>query len=220
MFVGFFDNSRTTTGVRVKKFLKIGLTGGIGSGKSTVLKLLAKKGVPVLQTDFIGHELLKKKSIKKKLIQRFGREILGPGGGINRQKLAKAVFSDALSQRWLNELLHPVIRKTVSRWIIRQQKGSCSLAVVEVPLLFERGYNRSFDGVLSVSAPRAVRRKRLLNRGWDLREIQRREKSQWTPGQKDKKADWVIFNRRGLKALRYAVSRWLQKIENPVKDGR
>ena len=203
----------------MKRFLKIGLTGGIGSGKSSVLKILAERGVPALQTDSIGHELLKKPVIKNELVRRFGRTILGRDRQIDRKALAREVFPDPRRQRALNQLLHPVIRKVVSNWMARQQKKGFSFAVVEVPLLFERGYNRSFDGVLSVSTPRDLRRKRLLKRGWGLAEIRRRENFQWTQSQKDKKADWVIFNRDGLKALKYAVHQWLEKIENQAENG-
>lgn len=197
----------------MKKPLKIGLTGGIGSGKSSVLRLISEEGAPVLQTDLIGHELLKKNKTKKKLVKKFGGKIIGEDGEIDRKALAKEIFQDARNQKTLNELLHPAIRKTVAKWIARQAKIPCSFVVVEVPLLFERGYNQSFDRVLSVSAPREIRRKRLLNRGWDIEDIQRRENSQWSQLQKNKKADWVLFNRGSRKDLKNAVRRWMKKAE-------
>src|SRR6185295_506883 len=135
------------------KTFKVGLTGGIGSGKSTVLSLISKKKVPVLQTDLIGHELLSQRSIQKKLVHRFGKEIIGKKGDVDRQALGRKIFNNPSNQKWLNQFLHPKIRKYVSIWIRKQQKKSFPLVVVEVPLLFERGYYRRFDGVLSVSAP-------------------------------------------------------------------
>lgn len=197
----------------MKSPLKIGLTGGIGSGKSLVLRLIAQAGIPTLQTDSIGHELLKKKEIKRKLAKHFGRKVLDGDGEVDRKVLAKEVFQDTHRQRVLNELLHPAIRKTVSSWISRQKGKSCPFVVVEVPLLFERGYNRSFDKVLSVSASRRQRRARLLKRGWSREDIRRREASQWPQTQKNKKADWVIFNRSTRKDLKYDVRRWLEKVE-------
>ena len=201
------------------KPLTIGLTGGIGSGKSSVLKLLGKKGFPILQTDLLGHELLKNKKIKGILARKMGEAILSPDGEVDRKSLAREVFQDPRKQKTLNELLHPAIRKAVARWIGQQRGKSCPFLVVEVPLLFERGYNRRFDRVLSVSAPRAVRRDRLLRRGWNLEEIRRRELSQWTQAQKNLKSNWVIYNRGSRKDLKYAVDRWLEKAVKETAPG-
>ena len=196
----------------MKKTLKIGLTGGIGSGKSLVLKLLAKRGVPVLQTDIIGHQLLRKRSFARELTSKFGKSILNGKGQVDRPQLARIVFSDPRKRNTLNGLSHPLVRQEVARWIQSQEKKGRSMVVVEVPLLFERGYFRSFDRVLSVSAPRLVRQKRLLKRGWNSKEILRREKFQWSQNRKNKAADWVIFNQGTQKDLKYAVDQWLLKI--------
>jgi dephospho-CoA kinase len=187
------------------------LTGGIGSGKSLVLELLGKRGVPVLQTDIIGHQLLRKRSFARELARRFGKVILNGKGQVDRTRLARVVFSDPRKRKTLNELSHPLVRQEVARWIQSQEKKGRPMVVVEVPLLFERGYFRSFDRVLSVSASRLVRQKRLVKRGWNLQEIRRREKSQWSQNRKNKAADWVIFNQGTQKDLKYAVDQWLLK---------
>lgn len=196
----------------MKRTLKIGLTGGIGSGKSLVLKMLTQSGVPVLQTDILGHQLLKKKIFVRKLVRKFGKSIVDRQGRIDRSKLAQLVFSDPEKRTWLNNLSHPLIRQEVARWVKTQGKKGYPMVVVEVPLLFERGYFRFFDGVLSVSAPRLVRRKRLLKRGWNYKEILRREKTQWPQKRKNKAADWVIINQGTQKDLKYAVNQWLVKL--------
>ena len=193
----------------MKKFLKIGLTGGIGSGKSLVLKLIAAQGIPVLQADQVGHEVLRKGDIKKKLSRLFGGEILNSRGEVDRKELAKVVFRDRGKQKILNELVHPPIRKRVSQWFQKRKKERAPMGVVEVPLLFERGYNRKFDRTLSVSSPKKTRWRRLLKRGWNIEEIKRRESSQWPQSRKDKNADWVIFNQGSRKDLKYAVCRWM-----------
>jgi dephospho-CoA kinase len=197
----------------MKEMVTVGLTGGIGSGKTSVLKLLKGRGVSILQTDVIGHQLLREKKIIKVLTKKFGKTILGKNGFIHRGKLAAIVFKDPKNQKKLNELIHPEIRKRVAKWIRLKgkEKLKMPLAVVEVPLLFERGYYRAFDQTLCVSAPRALRQKRLLKRGWSLEEIRRREKLQWTQARKNKKADEVIFNQSGRKDLKYAVGQWLKK---------
>lgn len=195
----------------MKKPLKIGLTGGIGAGKSLVLKILEREGVPVLQTDSLGHRLLEEKKFSSSLFRIFGKSILDGEGKIDRQKLGEKVFQDPGGREKLNEIMHPEIRKRVAKWIEGQARRSLpfGLVVVEVPLLFERGFNRAFDGVLCVSAPLETRRKRLLKRGWDPVEIRKRERAQWSQTRKNKKADWIISNRRGTKELKAAVGRWL-----------
>jgi dephospho-CoA kinase len=198
-----------------KKPLKIGLTGGMGAGKSLVLSILKEKGVPVLQTDIIGHQLLREKMFSSVLLRRFGKDILGKNGKIDRKKMALAVFGDPHKQKALNELVHPVIRGRVSDWIRKQALHSppAPLVVVEVPLLFERGYYKRFDFNLSVSAPKALREKRLKKRGWNLSEIRRREGFQWSQTRKNKMADQVIFNLGSLKDLKYEVCRWYEKMK-------
>jgi dephospho-CoA kinase len=197
------------------KPLKIGLTGGLGAGKSLVLNLLQKKGIAVLQTDHLGHEILREKRFSKALTGQLGKGILDRRGIIDRKKLARVVFNRPSQRKKLNELLHPEIRKRVAQWIARQSLRSLpyAMVVVEVPLLFERGYNRFFDRVLSVSAPGVQRHQRLLKRGWDLSEIRLREKAQWSQTRKNSKADWIIFNQSGHNDLKYAVNRWLERFE-------
>ncbi len=196
--------------------LKIGLTGGIGSGKSAVLSLLRQKGALVLQTDEVARHLLERGDIRTKIARRFGKKVLNGEGGIDRPQLAAAAFSSRKNQKALNLILHPEVRKEVSAWIQRQKRGGNreKIAVVEVPLLFERGYYRFFDGILSVSAAGEIRKKRLLKKGWDLGEIKRRDRLQWTQARKNKMADWVIFNNGSKAALRRSVHQWLCKIES------
>jgi len=203
----------------MKAPLKIGLTGGMASGKSLVLRFLAQKGIPVLQTDQLGHQLLKDKKASAAIYRRFGKEVFGRGGRVDRKKLGLAVFRKAAKLRQLNALLHPVILNQVREWTRQQASRPLSrpLLVVEVPLLYESRFDHYFDGVLCVSAPRELRRKRLLRKGFSLSQIRLREKSQWTQSQKDKRADWVILNRKGIKELKYGVDRWLRQL---AKEGR
>lgn len=198
----------------MKRPFRIGLTGGIGSGKSLVLECLKRKGIPVLQTDHLGHQLLKESGVRKALAREFGKGILSLRGPIDRKKLARLVFQDPSKLKRLNAVLHPAIRKRVAEWVRHQARKPSppERVVVEVPLLFEGGYYRSFDGALCVSAPSALRHQRLIRRGWSRGEIHRREKTQWPQARKNRMADWVIFNRGTRKELEYAVDRWLQKV--------
>lgn len=202
-------------GFAMKRPPKIGLTGGIGAGKSLVLEFLRQKGIPVLQTDHLGHQLLGEKEFSRSIVRYFGKGVLGKNGKIDRGKLSLQVFSFPSKREKLNHLLHPEILRRVGDWAKREARRipPPPLLVVEVPLLFESGSNRMFDGILCVSAPLDLRRKRLLKRGLRLAEIKRREKSQWSQTKKNRAADWVIFNPWGRKELKCAVNRWLDSMK-------
>ena len=156
--------------LKQKSPLKIGLTGGIGAGKSLALKTLQEKGIPILQTDLLSHLLLHDRKIKGRLVKAFGKDILDEDVVIHRKKLAQAAFKSARGQRILNGIMHPAVRQGVARWMKQQarQKPVPRVLVVEVPLLFERGFYRFFVGTISVSAGAQLRRKRLKQRGWNL----------------------------------------------------
>jgi dephospho-CoA kinase len=196
--------------LKQKSPLKIGLTGGIGAGKSLALKILQEKKIPILQTDLLSHLLLHDGKIKTRLVKAFGKGILDEDVVIDRKKLAQAAFKSARGQRILNEIMHPAVRQGVALWIKRkaQQKPVPRVVVVEVPLLFERGFYRFFGGTISVSAGAQIRRKRLKQRGWRLSEIRRREALQWSQERKDRKADWVIYNQRSEKDLKCSLFDW------------
>jgi dephospho-CoA kinase len=202
-------------GWRMKKTLKIGLTGGMGAGKSLVLDFLLEKGIPVLQTDHLGHQLLEEKRFSRSIIRHFGKGILEKDGRIDREKLGQQVFSSPLKRAKLNRLLHPEILRRVQAWASREARKipHPPLVVVEIPLLFESGSDRLFDRVLCVSAPLLLRRKRLIKKGLTLGEIKQREKSQWSQKRKNRAADWVIFNSGSRKELKYAVNRWLETMK-------
>jgi dephospho-CoA kinase len=192
-----------------KRPLKIGLTGSPGAGKSLILRFLAQKGVPTLQTDHLGHELLRDKAFSGKLARSLGPGILDSQGRVDRKKLGLVVFKDPKKRDLLNRAIHPPIRQAVAAWVRKKAGTPQGLVVVEVPLLFERGFYRFFDGNLSISAPASVRRKRLIRRGWDAFEVRKREAAQWSQVRKDRMADWVLRNDRSPAVARKKVALWL-----------
>lgn len=197
----------------------VGLTGGIGAGKSEALGYLASLGYPVLQADQVGHGFLRDRRFSKRIAAKFGNDILDRRGLVDRRKLGAAIFKSPAKRRALNQLLHPLIRQKIGKWVIKHQKSRQKPAFValEIPLLFEgKGYPY-LDGVLSVSASRTVRHRRLLARGWNFEEIRRREKGQWTPSQKDRQADWVIRNDASRGDLRRRLDAWLKRVL--IRDG-
>ena len=187
----------------------------MGAGKSLVLDILRDKGVPGLQTDHLGHELLGESEFLKLIVRHFGKKILGTDGTVDRRQLGREVFLDPFKRKKLNRLLHPEILRRVGRWARKESRESPQprLVAVEIPLLFESGSDRLFDGVLCISAPLGLRRKRLLRKGLNLDEIKRREKAQWSQTRKNRASDWVIFNQGDRKQLKYAVDSWLKNFD-------
>jgi dephospho-CoA kinase len=191
----------------------IGLTGGMGSGKSLVLRILRDKAIPVLQTDKIGHELLRDHKIIKRIVRKYGKEILDGSDRIDRKALAKVAFRSLQGQKHINKILHPLISRSIEKWVLKQSKKRKPkiILVVEVPLLFEAGYDRLFDRTLCLSSPKGMRTKRLLKLGWTREEIKQRENLQWPQNKKNQRADWVIFNTGSPGELSYTIQRWLRK---------
>lgn len=195
----------------------IGLTGAPGAGKSEALRLLASLGVPTLQTDLLGHKILRGKKFKNQLVKIFGKTILGNRGEIDRLKLGAVAFKNHLAQTRLNKLIHPEIRRRVSLWVDDQLNKSYPslIMAVEVPLIFESGYNLWFDGVLCISSRTVNRLSRLTKRGWSLSEAHRRESLQWPIKKRELHSDWVVRNNGTRKEFRNLLVKWLNKMIGP-----
>lgn len=142
--------------------LIVGLTGGIGAGKSTVAELFQALGVPVLDADAIARELVDKgKPALARLTEMFGREILDDNGALNRARLRTLVFGDAARRRQLEALLHPLIREEMQARLKRLKASYC---IVCIPLLVETGQTASVQRVLVIDAPDELRRRRVVTR--------------------------------------------------------
>jgi len=158
---------------RQKKQRLIGLTGGVATGKSTVAGIFRGLGVRTIDTDKIAHKLLEKPIVKKIVVRLFGTS--------DRKKLARIVFNDPKKRRKLEKILHPLIFKGVKR----VAKG---VVIIEVPLLFEAGWDKYFDKTIVVSCSVAVQRKRCPKK------FLNRIKTQMPLAKKKKRADFVINN--------------------------
>jgi len=193
-----------------RNVLFVGLTGAVGAGKSEAARLLGRSRVPVFSTDAAGHRILESEPIKRRLVQRYGKVLLDPGGVVDRKVLAEKVFAKAGEPRWLERLLHPSIRREVLNWksALLKRRRPPVLAVVEVPLLHESRWVPLFDGVLCVTASNALRRKRLRQRGWNDAEIRRREKRQWTGSRKARFSDWRVPNGGSRDQLQKRLTAW------------
>ena len=172
--------------------MRVGLTGGIGSGKSTVAGFFKELGVPVYNSDSRARELMEDNDELRQAISGF----LGPeaylGSALNRQYIASRVFKDKSLLGRLNELVHPVVRKDFLAWAEEQE---APYILQEAAILFENGAYRAFDAMILVTAPEETRIQRVMERDSVTREsVRERMKNQWETSRKKPLADYVIEN--------------------------
>lgn len=172
--------------------LKIGLTGGIGSGKTTVAKIFETLGVPVYYADEAARRLMNTdEELKKELVRHFGPEIYR-GRELDRKRLASVVFSDKEKLELLNSLTHPVTIRDAEAWM---KKQSTPYVIKEAALLFESGAAANLDSIIGVYAPQPVRIKRVMERdGVTSAEVMKRISRQLDEEMKMKLCDHVIRN--------------------------
>jgi dephospho-CoA kinase len=136
----------------------VGLTGGIGAGKSTALGYFAESGALTLSADEVVHQLYQRADVKQALTERLGSEVVGASGEVDRRRVAEAVRGRPERLAWLESLTHPLVGEEIARFIREAPTGA--VAVCEVPLLFEAGMNGLFDLVVTVEAESEARRRR------------------------------------------------------------
>lgn len=192
---------------------RIGLTGGIACGKSEVMERLKFHKVPVLDSDHLAHELLKSGNpVFDSVVKQFGDQILKPTGDVDRSVLGKIIFGDPNQRDALNKLMHPEIRNQWQSWLQHQSE---TLAVVVIPLLFELGLEKEFDGVVCVWSPEETIKQRLLKRNLTENEAINRIRAQMPVEQKAEKAHWTLQNNHTLSHLHKQVDDWVQKMIHP-----
>ena len=190
--------------------LRIGLTGGIGSGKSTVSALFAARGVPVVDADAIAHRLtLPNTSATQQIVRLFGPDIVSDDGGVNRQHLAKRVFANPAERAQLEKILHPLIRAEMQR----EQEGLLApYCLLVIPLLIEAGQRDLVDRVLIVDVEEHVQISRAQARdGRSESAIRAILKVQTTRDQRRMTADDIITNNTDLAALKPQIESLHQK---------
>jgi dephospho-CoA kinase len=191
----------------------IGLTGGIGSGKSTVAAILAEQGVGVIDSDKLSREELQHPEVIAELVGRHGPEILDSNRQVQRAALAKVVFADPNERKHLEGLLHPRIERRRQALVRRYNADPAVVAIaLDSPLLYEVGLDAECDAVLFVDADRQERVARVAARGWNACELERREKLQNRLDLKKAKADHIIVNNSGRGLLRQKVRKLLSDL--------
>ena len=175
---------------------KIGLTGGIGSGKSTVAAMLAEAGFRVVDADKIARQIMEPGSpVLAKVAEEFGHDVLNKDGTLDRAELARRAFVDKESTQRLNAITHPAIRAESNRQFIQAETDGAPVAVYDMPLLIELGLNKDMDLTVVVDVDAEERVKRLVtSRGLDEADARARIKQQIDDGARKAAADWVIDN--------------------------
>lgn len=196
----------------------VGITGGIGCGKSEVARILRAMGIPVLDADDVARDVVRPGGkVLPRIASRFGAEIVKPDGALDRARLGRIVFADPQALADLNALVHPSVRTLMRSWVAEQLGMGRSCAGV-IPLLFETGGEAAWDAVLCVASRDEVALPRLRARGWSDEEIFRRRATQWPLEEKRKRADIVIENDGTIEELAARVREAWQEIL--VKESR
>lgn len=184
----------------------IGLTGGIGSGKSTVAGFLRNLGAAVIDADQLNHEELDSPEVLQQLRLWWGAEVVGPDGRADREVIRRIVGGDAAQRRRLEDLVHPRIDRRRRELADQYQiDPSVRAIVLDAPLLHEVGLDRKCDCLVFVDADRAVRLDRVRSRGWSPQDLERFEKSQLPLDTKRDRADYRVVNNSDIADLRRQV---------------
>ncbi len=196
----------------------VGLTGGIGSGKSVVAGFLSACGAKCLDTDRVARDVVAPSSEGlSKIVDRFGANVLLTSGELNRDALAKIVFADPAARRELEAITHPLIFQAVHRWLNEQLTAGVAVAVLEIPLLFEVDAPYTFDATICVIAALDVRLARIRRRsGYDEATLAGILDAQMDQNEKAARADYVIDNSGTLDDTRAAVEEIFRQIAADV----
>jgi dephospho-CoA kinase len=197
----------------------LGVVGGIGSGKSTVARMLAEAGCDAVDADAVAHEVLERPEIKDKVFGLFGPGVLGHGGDVDRRVLAARVFADRTKLDALNGIVHPPVRESILERVRAHRAGEDaragsprSVLVLDVSLLATSPLRDQCDALVFVEAGEEARQRRCRARGWEPGEIERREAHQASLAEKRALARWTIDNSGTLEETRSRVLRLLDEI--------
>ena len=201
--------------------LRVGLTGGIASGKSTVAALLRDRDYPILDADVLAHELLEPgQDAYQEVVREFGEGILTCGGSVDRRKLGAIVFADASKRVRLNQFMHPRIQQIAAQWFeALDRPGGPDFAFEDAALILEARANRNFDRVVVCWCRPEQQIERLEARGFSREEAQRRIQSQMPIDEKRRLADDVIDCSGSIedteKHVERLIARWKHVLAKP-----
>ena len=197
--------------------LKIGLTGGIGTGKSLVTKFLQEQGANVINADLLGHEAYLPGTVGfEQVVSEFGEDIVGADGHVDRQKLGPIVFSDPSNMDRLNAIMHPLIKDMIQTQLDDVEGKGQLIAIVEAAVLIEAGWESLFDEIWVVTADEEEIISRLASRnGLSREDSQKRINSQMTSIERSAHGDVIINNTGSVEDLKENVeSLWTQRVSS------
>jgi dephospho-CoA kinase len=189
----------------------IGLTGGIGTGKTMVAEYFKSLGIPVYIADEESRQLMTSDNIINALSNEFGKEIL-ENGFLNREKLAQLVFNNPKELQKLNSIVHPEVKKHFDNWV--EKHKIYPFIVKEAAILFESGSYKYCDTIITVTAPLETRLQRVMKRDkTDIESVLKRIENQWTDEQRIAKSNYVIHN-LSVESTKKQVDEILKKLKN------
>jgi dephospho-CoA kinase len=175
---------------------KVGLTGNIGSGKSTVARVFKTLGVPVFFADYEARQCYYIPDVKQQVITAFGAEAYTAKGNLNAPYIAQIVFSDSGRLKDLNDIIHPGLRVRFNEWAQKNEKRNARYVVMEAAILFESGLSEMVDAAVCVHASQKQRMTRVMRRdGMTTADIQKRMDSQWPDKRIIELSDYCIHNK-------------------------
>ena len=195
--------------------LKIGLTGGIGTGKSSVTEAFQSLGAAVINADLLGHDAYLPGTIGfEEVVTEFGQEIVGSDGQIDRKKLGPIVFSDSSKMDRLNEIMHPLIRDLIDERLVSLESTQNKVAVVEAAILIEAGWKSLFDEIwVVISDPEEVINRLGVRNGLSREDALKRIDSQMSNNERIEHGDVVVENTGSMEDLQTRVnSLWSKRI--------
>jgi dephospho-CoA kinase len=190
----------------------VGLTGGIGAGKSEALAALERLGAATISADAVVHELYDDPEVRAAVVARWGDEV-APDGRVDRSAVARRAFATDSDRGWLEQLIWPKVGERIAEWraVESQKEPPPRALVVETPLLFEAGLESGYDATIAVVADEAVRAERAAARGHEA--LDERTARQLTQAQKAERATYAVDNSRSLRELEEELSGVLAKLE-------
>lgn len=189
----------------------VGLTGGLGAGKSTALAALQRLGAAVISSDAVVHELYEGEQLSQAVLARWGEQV-APGGVVDRSAVAERAFSSDEERKWLEGQVWPLVAARVAAWLegARSQTPAPPAAVVEVPLLFEAGLQDLYDATIAIVTEESLRAQRAAARGHA--QVDERAARQLSQSEKASRASFVVHNDGSVEDLERQLSAVLGKL--------
>ncbi|HEA84297.1 MAG TPA: dephospho-CoA kinase [Thermodesulfobacterium geofontis] len=188
---------------------KIAITGSLGTGKSTILKILQNLGFSTFSCDEVVKNLYKDPDIQKKIIEIFGKEILSIDGKLNKKKILEKILEDNKLKEKLESLFHPLVKEKLLEFI-RERKEE-KIIFAEVPLLFEAGWEDLFDEIWVITCSPLTQKERILKKGLEEKLGEKLLKLQLSLKEKEKKAHKIIFSEKSFEELEKEIKEMLKE---------